>query len=419
MHLKKIILQDFQSYKYEEMEFSPSLNVIVGANNVGKTSILRAIRFVVYNEPDSRYFIRTGAKYCSVTTEWSNNYTVIREKGTTVAGRNRYIIRDPDGNEEVYSSFGKSVPEDVSRILQMAKVEIGGSLYELQYGGPLEGPFLISASPAEKALFIGQLADSVRIDKVLDKLASDIRRDKTTITSLQSSIKEKSSIIDGDNTAILKKRLSTVYKALTSAQSEQDRLEKLKLLRTRLSTNIDSMSSNNEYLSSIQSVVTIDVQSVVHSYQTYALLRKNNIDLTNLESQLHRANILASQILPDISSLDQDVSKYSSFKVLHKRYLANKQELHSIPEINPPQIDDVLSDYNLYVNVISLKQKMDTVISEIRKSKIQLTKLENRINSLTDELRESLKGIEVCPICNRPIKEEEFIEAIISDGHTH
>lgn len=49
MHIKKVIIEGFKSYKEEVSTdpFSPKVNCVVGANGSGKTNFFHAIRFVL------------------------------------------------------------------------------------------------------------------------------------------------------------------------------------------------------------------------------------------------------------------------------------------------------------------------------------------------------------------------------------
>ena len=43
MKLKSLTLKNFRSYKYIEIPFDKSMNVIIGQNDVGKSTILEAL----------------------------------------------------------------------------------------------------------------------------------------------------------------------------------------------------------------------------------------------------------------------------------------------------------------------------------------------------------------------------------------
>ena len=61
--IDKIILENFQSHKYSELEFVEGLNAIIGSTDSGKTAIFRAIKWALYNEPQGDYFVREGEEY--------------------------------------------------------------------------------------------------------------------------------------------------------------------------------------------------------------------------------------------------------------------------------------------------------------------------------------------------------------------
>ena len=44
MYINKLIIHNFKGFKHFEMDFSDNVNVIVGNNNEGKTTIFEAIQ---------------------------------------------------------------------------------------------------------------------------------------------------------------------------------------------------------------------------------------------------------------------------------------------------------------------------------------------------------------------------------------
>ena len=54
------------------MEFDSSLNVIVGPSDQGKSAIIRALKWALYNEPSGDFY-KGRRKECSVTIIFSDN----------------------------------------------------------------------------------------------------------------------------------------------------------------------------------------------------------------------------------------------------------------------------------------------------------------------------------------------------------
>ena len=57
MHLAELVIKNFRKLKHADLSFQPGLNVLVGANNVGKTAVVDALRALLagHDEPYPRF----------------------------------------------------------------------------------------------------------------------------------------------------------------------------------------------------------------------------------------------------------------------------------------------------------------------------------------------------------------------------
>ncbi|MDO5041249.1 MAG: AAA family ATPase [Peptoniphilus sp.] len=78
IYISKLEIENFQSHKYTLLDFDKGLNVIVGNSDSGKTAIIRAIKWALYNEPQGDYFIRQGDKNISVSVYFNTGAIVKR-----------------------------------------------------------------------------------------------------------------------------------------------------------------------------------------------------------------------------------------------------------------------------------------------------------------------------------------------------
>lgn len=99
-------VQDYQIIKKVKAEFIPGLNIIIGPSNNGKTSLIKAIKSLLYTEPGTTP-VRNGQSNYKVGVEY-NNHKVILQKG-------KDSFYSVDG--EKYSKYGTNTPEEVSNAL--------------------------------------------------------------------------------------------------------------------------------------------------------------------------------------------------------------------------------------------------------------------------------------------------------------
>ena len=173
--IEKIILVNFQSHVYSELSLSKGVNVIVGPSDSGKTAIMRALRWNMFNDPSGVDFVREGESEVSVTIRFQNNVEVERKR---TRSKNQYILRQPDEEELIFEGFGKNVPTEIEEAIGIKKVMLDDKKsLPLNFSDQLDGPFLLQETDAYKAQAIGRM---VGVD-LLDETMRDTLRDKKQI----------------------------------------------------------------------------------------------------------------------------------------------------------------------------------------------------------------------------------------------
>ena len=145
-YLKRIELINFQSHKYTDLYFDDKVNVIIGPSDSGKTAIIRAIKWVLFNEPSGIDFIRKGTTESNVVLYFDDNLIIKRGRSKS---KNYYEITYPNGLEERFEGFGTKVPEEIIELTGIQKVELdGNNLISLNISDQLESPFLLTSTPS-------------------------------------------------------------------------------------------------------------------------------------------------------------------------------------------------------------------------------------------------------------------------------
>ncbi len=158
--IKSITLNNFQSHKDTTVNFCDGINAIVGLSDSGKTSILRAIDWVVNNNPSGEEFISSWSKETSVSILLNSGVIVKRGRSPN---DNYYMI-----DKQIFRAFGVYVPEEVKNVMNMEPINI-----EKQ----LDAPFLLGSSPGEVAQILNQIVDLGGIDHAI----SNIRKEKIRV----------------------------------------------------------------------------------------------------------------------------------------------------------------------------------------------------------------------------------------------
>nr|WP_300004531.1 AAA family ATPase [Tissierella sp.] len=185
-YLKKIIIKNFQSHKNSIIDFSPGLNIIVGPSDSGKSAVIRAIKWALYNEPAGDYFIREGEKEASVTLEFSNNIKIKRLRSKS---KNVYVICQDD-NELVFEGFGNKVPQEIIDLIGIEKIPLDtNESNAINLGEQLEGAFLLSEKSSTRASAIGRLVGVDLIDDALKDTLKDLRNISMEKKTISESIK--------------------------------------------------------------------------------------------------------------------------------------------------------------------------------------------------------------------------------------
>lgn len=229
---RKLIIENFQSHEYTEIDFVPGLNVFVGPSDSGKSAILRALRWVLFNQPRGGDFIRSGAKRCEVRLRLDDGTEIVRIRSKSI---NRYILRTPDGAEEVYESLGSGAHPMVVQAHQMMPLTWDQKETVIQLGMQLDGPFLLSESGGSKAKLIGRISGAHWIDLAL----KDTTRERNQLLGEMKRVEKQQTTVDEklapyESVPQLEQDLAIAKQAYAQAQQHQKRLDSLRSLAEQL-----------------------------------------------------------------------------------------------------------------------------------------------------------------------------------------
>lgn len=382
IYIKKVELHNFQSHQHTEMEFDRGLNVILGNSDVGKTAILRAIKWCLYNEPKGDYFIRQGEREVSVKVTFSNDVIVQRAK---TPSKNSYFLVDSAGNEMRFEGFGIDVPKEITDVTNMYKVSLDNSNNKtiLNIAEQLDGPFLLNEQASLRASAIGRL---IGVNYVDDALRTVVRDNKRTNQEIAELIKNKEELKEQLDKFSYVKDYKEKFDKISKIRSEigklQDKLELCSSLKENFDKNRIELEEVTNLVNKFSSLSEFEI--IIPKLENF-VLKKNTfenylvkISKTNEEINLMENNLSKLKYLDDLSKITSkiydDKNTLSSYETLYNKYLKNTNELSEVKNNfkNYKNNDELLkiiekleSTSSLYSELTKFKNNLDTVNSKI------------------------------------------------------
>ncbi len=157
MSLTSLHIKDFQAHTDLTVTLDPGITTIVGPSDVGKSAIIRALRWASQNTPSGEAFLRSGAKRVEVVLE-VDGQRIARGRGK---GGNTY-----DLNDKRFEAFGNEVPPEVVSLLRLSP---------MNFQGQHDGPFWLQETAGEVSRQLNRMVNLDVMDKALSSVDSMLR----------------------------------------------------------------------------------------------------------------------------------------------------------------------------------------------------------------------------------------------------
>lgn len=168
---ERLLIQNFQTHAKLRIDFDPGITTIVGPSDVGKSAIVRALRWVCTNNPGGEAFIRHGAAGATVRLV-VDGHTITRRRGA--GGVNEYRLDDV-----VYSAFGRGVPEAIEALVNM-----GDTGWQLQH----DAPYWFTETAGEVSRQLNSIVDLSVIDNALASVGKALHRARTKLEVAEENL---------------------------------------------------------------------------------------------------------------------------------------------------------------------------------------------------------------------------------------
>lgn len=263
-HIRRVTLHNFQSHADSELEFGPELNVITGPSDNGKSAVLRAVRWALYNEPRGSDFVRHGARECRVSVVMSDGAEIVRELQLHKSGtpsRSRYVVTLPGREPQVFEGFGTDVPAEVTQAHGMHEVLLDtDKRVVLSFGAQLEGPFLMAETGSVRARAIGRLLGVHVVDAAIRDTQRDLRSLKAEAGRLEKELARlEAELAPFNDIAAQEALLERAEQALAEAEAAAARLAELTRLEEALRKREAEVAAERAQLQRLQQEMAVDL----------------------------------------------------------------------------------------------------------------------------------------------------------------
>lgn len=325
--ISKVEIRNFRTHKKRDIEFGRFVTTITGGSYKGKSTIIRALRWVLMNKPSGDKVIHWDADKASVRLTVDDK-KIVRKRGKSI---NSYKLE-----KKVFVAFGNDVPPPISKLFNMS---------DINFQGQHDAPFWFCETAGEVSRQLNSIVNLEVIDKTLANIASFVRTANANIKLVEGRVVDAKEIIEE-------------YSFATDIDED---LSFLEIMNESLQENVLELS---------------ELSDLIESGESYRRNRK-------------RANTLAVEGKTTLDKGDnwlEIASRTKNLGNLVKDLRKTKQVLRNAP----PKLTFVSAIKQVYEEMIDYCNTLNQIINfgvDMEKSlcqrKIELTTLQSKLKQLS------------------------------------
>jgi len=288
--IEKLRIKNFQRHERLDINFDSTVMAITGPTDTGKSSVIRALRWVAMNRPLGMSYIKDGCDRAEVAVKVDG--TIV--KRSRAKGENSYQIKS-NGERRRFEAVGTDVPDDVQKILNLGPENFQGQ------HDPL---FWFSLSGSEVAKSLNRIVDLTAIDEVASYLSKEVRTTKTMVEVLTRA---------EDAARLEVERLDFV----DLLEEDYEKLSDLLKLNETLENEAKSLEEIIDRIERIQEEKEIstkavnEAQKIIEAGDVVLSLNEEEEKLAAIIIQIGRNHALANQKVPDMDGLKESMSLFN------------------------------------------------------------------------------------------------------------
>jgi len=282
---------NFQSHRGTTIKFSPGITAIVGSSDSGKTALVRALKWVVFNRPLGKSIIRQNSKGgCSVCITCEDvEVSKLRDSGGT-----NYRV-----GTVKFNKVGANVPHQVNDTLNLG---------EINFQSQLEPHFLVLKSGGQIANYISSVLKLDILDTAVGLSSRQIKeaeRKRTELTATKQELEDK---LTAYNTLDqVEKKVEAYLKMDAEATAVEQRVADLYNIIGPIE-QVESELEEYEQLGRLEAIaqgIDVMVKEAESCTSSLSLLCDAMVELEKIETTLQGEERRVSLYTDELSDLQQ------------------------------------------------------------------------------------------------------------------
>ena len=400
--------KNFMKLEDLTLNLNPGFNVITGPSNQGKSSIIKALESLFYNNhTDSRVMQGKDSYIIGVQ---DNNNTIMAKRNPSKATKTVYSI-----NNNTLTKVNRGPIKDVEELLNIKEIDILGQKTRLNFSEQFGGLFLLDKNPSQLYDFLATSDTSNKLNDTTKSMKNDLReiidsqkriegqldivkqsydREKTILNNLQGS---EEVITEALNISGKVSNINRLEEIINSLESKIQRLNDIKKnlveieVQLKILKDLDNLITQNNDIEYLKSSM-LDIANKLKEGREYKSLLSNlnkitNINITGLENEYSNYN----KNLTTFLELESLISRITYKENTINRLKNNLDIVNNIIDSNTKTLKnlDNLISLELIINRLETSNKI------INSNKEAI----NNIDKNLDEINKELYEFKTCPLC--------------------
>ncbi len=294
------------------MEFG-RVTTLTGKTDSGKSSVLRALRWLLANEPSGDDFIGGfGEAPFALTRLTIDDHTVTRKRG---GKSNTYSL---DGEE--FKAFGTGVPKPIADLANVSDAN-----FQSQFAAPLW--FL--DSPAEVSRRLNAIINLAEIDSALTDAAKEVRKSKTMVEVCQDRLQQAKA---KKKELAWAKELDVKLRALDKLGKQ---IEELRLKASQIEAIAQEAAKARERVQRATEALLCESRAIDRASEAMTLTRQAD-RLGTIAREMDKWSAVLFKPIPDLERLDVLYDRWhkltARLRTLESIWLSMQQSTYEIDQ---------------------------------------------------------------------------------------